>query len=84
MYYKLQEKLTETEKLMGIDPTRTRTKAVLKKLAILRNAIIMSNYRDETLRWEKVLHEIDRVYTQEFAVANRKDKLPSHFKSWDM
>ena len=82
--YKLQEELTETEKLMGIDPTKTRTKAVLKKLAILRNAIIMSNYRDEILRWEKVLHEIDRVYTQEFAVANRRDKLPSHFKSWDM
>ena len=82
--YKLQEKLTETEKLMGIDPTKQRTKAVLKKLAILRNAIIMSNYRDETLRWSMVLHKIDKVYTHEYAVANRQDKLHMHFKSWDM
>ena len=50
----------QSEKLMGIDPTKTRTKAVLKKLAILRNAIIMSNYRDEVLRWETVLHKVDQ------------------------
>ena len=82
--YKLHEELTDTEKLMGIDPTKLRTKATLKRLAILRNAIIMSNFRDEVLRWERVLHEVDKVYTCEFAVANRRDKLPSHFKSWDM
>lgn len=58
----LEEKLTDCEKMMGIDPTKTRTKAVLKKLAILRNAIIMSSYRDEVLRWETVLEKIDRCY----------------------
>ena len=79
----LKEKLTDCEKMMGIDPTKTRTKAVLKKLAILRNAIIMSNYRDEVLRWETVLEKIDRCYVSEYAVANRQDKLPKHFKSWD-
>ena len=82
--YKLQEQLTQCEKLMGIDPKKTRTKAVLKKLAILRNAIIMSNYRDEVLRWETVLHKVDQVYVSEFAVANRREKLVNHFRSWDM
>ena len=82
--YKLQQPLTDTEKIMGIDPTKSRTKAVLKKLAILRNAIIMSNYRDEVLRWEIFLHKVDQVYLSEFAVANRNEKLPNHFKSWDM
>ena len=82
--FNLQEELTETERLMGIDPTKVRTKAILKKLAILRNVIVMSNYHEEIPRWEKVLHEIDRVYVLEFAVANQRDKLPSHFKSWGM
>ena len=82
--YKLKQALTPTEKLMGIDPTKTRTKAVLKKLAILRNAIIMCNYRDEVLRWEVFLHKVDQVYLHEFAVANKNEKLPNHFKSWDM
>ena len=79
----LKDKLTDCEKMMGIDPTMTRTKAVLKKLTILRNAIIMSNYRDEVLRWETVLEKIDKCYVSEYAVANRQDKLPKHFKSWD-
>ena len=82
--YKLQHPLTPTEKLMGIDPTTIRTKAVLKKLAILRNAIIMCNYRDEVLRWEIFLHKVEQVYLHEFAVANKNEKLPNHFKSWDM
>ena len=69
---------------MGIDPTTIRTKAVLKKLAILSNAIIMSNYRDEVLRWEMLLHKVDQVYLSEFAVANSNEKLPNNFKSWDM
>ena len=46
--------------------------------------IIMSNYRDEVLRWEIFLHKVDQVYLSEFAVANRNEKLPNHFKSWDM
>ena len=82
--YSLKENLTDCEKIMGIDPTKARTKAVLKKLAILRNAIIMSNYRDEILRWEMVLAKIDKVYVNEYAVAYRQEKLPMHFKSWDM
>ena len=69
---------------MGIDPTTIRTKAVLKKLAILSNAIIMSNYRDEVLRWEMLLHKVDQVYLSEFAVANSNENFPNNFKSWDM
>ena len=40
-------------------PTKRRTKPMLKKLSILRNAIIMSNYRDEYLRWEMVTKTVD-------------------------
>ena len=81
--FKLKEGLSNCEKIMGIDPTKTRTKAILKKLAILRNCIIMSNFRDETVRWEMVLAKIEQVYVQEYAVANRQERLPMHFKSWD-
>ena len=81
--FKLKEGLSDCEKIMGIDPTKTRTKAILKKLAILRNCIIMSNFRDETVRWEMVLAKIEQVYVQEYAVANRQERLPMHFKSWD-
>ena len=45
---------------MGIYPTKSRTKAVLKKLAILINAIIMSTEMIN-LRWEMVLAKIDKV-----------------------
>ena len=69
---------------MGIDPTIQRTKGVLKKLAILRNAIIMANYRDEVLRWPMVLNKIDKVYVLEYAIADRQEKLSMHFSSWDM
>ena len=69
---------------MGIDPTVQRTKAVLKKLAILRHAIITHNYRDEVLRWPMVLHKVEQEYLREYGVANKRDKLSSHFKSWDM
>ena len=84
--FRLQENLSECEKLMGIDPTIQRTKGVLKKLAILRNAILMSNYREEVLRWPMVLNKIDKVYVLEYAIADRdrQEKLPSHFSSWDM
>ena len=82
--YKLEDPLTECERKMGIDPTKTRTKAILKKLAILRNAIQKYNYRDEALRWQMYLHIVDQVYLSEFAVAYRNDKLPNHFKSWNM
>ena len=28
--------------------------------------------------------EVEQVYLHEFAVANKNEKLPNHFKSWDM
>jgi len=82
--YKLKDNLTETEMLMGIDPTVQRTKAVLKKLSILRHAIITHNHRDEVLRWSMVLHKVEQEYLREYGVANKRDKLSSHFKSWNM
>ena len=45
---------------------------------------VLPNYRDEILRWEMVLAKIEKVYVNEYAVANRQEKLPMHFKSWDM
>ena len=82
--YKLRENLSECEELIGIDLMIQRTKGVLKKLAILRNVIIMSNYRYEVLQWPMVLNSIDKVYVLEYAIADRQEKLPLLFSSWDM
>lgn len=82
--YDLTSKLSNIEKLMGIDPTIKRSISIYKKLNILRKAIIQSNHHDEVLRWNRVLHKIDLVYVQEYSIANKNDKIPQHFKAWGM
>ena len=57
---------------------------ILKKLAILRREVLLHNHRDEVLRWPTVIKKIEDVYVQEYAIADKNDKLPAHFKSWDM
>ena len=51
---------------------------------MLRRAIIQYNYRDDVLRWNGVLNKIDQVYIQEYAIASKNEKMPQHFKAWDM
>ena len=81
--FDLSTRISDTEKLMGIDPTIPRSISTYKRLNILRRAIMRSNYRDEVLRWEKVLQKIDELYVKEYAIADKNDRLPQHFKAWD-
>ena len=81
--YELTEKLSDCEKIMGIDPNVKRSTAFYKRLNILRRTILQFNFRDEVLRWEAVLDKIDQAYVQEYSIADKNDTLAQHFKAWD-
>ena len=72
------------EKVIGIDPSCNREQLTLKKLNILRKCIYDHNHRDEEIVWEMVLHRIDRIYTIEYCIADRNNKLASHLKHWNV
>ena len=80
--YKLVEKLTELEKLIGVDPGVDRPKLILKKLGILRRIIYQSNHKDEKPRWNSFLDLVEKVYTYEYAIADRNGKILQHLKFW--
>ena len=81
--FKLDRKLTEKEKLLGVDPFAQLTKLLKKKLSILRRLIYQFNHRDEKLRWNMYLEAVDRVYTLEYAIADRNGRVPQHLKHWE-
>ena len=81
--YKLEVKLSKAEKLIGIDPAVKRSKVVHKKLSILRREIYLHNHRDECLRWGQFLDFVDRVYTIEYGIADRRDRVQHHLKIWE-
>ena len=80
--YKLVEKLTDLEKLIGVDPSCDRPKLIMKKLGILRRMIYQSNHNDEKPRWNMFLELVDKVYTYEYAIADTNGKILQHFKIW--
>ena len=59
---KLSEKLTDLEKIIGLDPKVERGKLITKKLGILRRLIYQCNHRDEKPRWEAFLDKVDVIY----------------------
>ena len=83
-YHGLDTKLTTVEKLIGYDPQVDRKKIILKKLNILRRAIHSYNHKDETLRWDVYQDLVDRVYTIEFSISERNDKILQHLEHWEM
>ena len=68
---------------MGIDPEMGRPKLILKKLGILRRMIYLSNHRDEQPRWGIFLDLIEKVYTMEYSIAERNDRILQHLKFWE-
>ena len=82
-YHNLADQLTDKEKMIGIDPTMERKKIVNKKLNILRRAIHSYNHKDETLRWGAYQDLVERVYTIEYAIADRNEKVPQHLLHWE-
>ena len=81
--YKLTDRLTDLEKLLGVDPSSNRPKLIMKKLGILRRMLYQSNHKDEKPRWNTFLELVDKVYTYEYAIADRNGKIPQHFKIWE-
>jgi hypothetical protein len=81
--YKLNEKLSELEKLIGIDPRIERSLITIKRLSILRKQLYDFNHQDIKLRWEMFINRVDEIYVIEYAIADRNDKLPLHLKIWD-
>jgi hypothetical protein len=85
--YKLNEKLTELEKLIGIDSSIERSLITIKRLSILRKPLYDFNHQDIKLRWEMFINRVDEIYVIEYAIeyaiADRNDKLPLHLKIWD-
>ena len=81
--FKLAEKLSELEKLIGVDPTKNRPKLIMKKLSILRRMIYQSNHKDEKPRWGKFLDLQEKIYTYEYAIADRNGKILQHLKHWE-
>ena len=60
-----------------------RSKVVHKKLSILRREIYLHNHRDECLRWGQFLDFVDRIYTIEYGIADRRDRVQHHLKIWE-
>jgi hypothetical protein len=81
--FKLNEKLSELKKLIGIDPLIERSLIVIKRLNILRKQLYDFNHQEIKLRWEMFLNRVDEIYIIEYAIADRSDKLPLHLKIWD-
>ena len=81
--FKLNRKLSEKEKLLGVDPNIHMSKLLIKKLSILRRLIYQFNHRDEKLRWNMFLEVVDRTYTIEYAIADRNGRVPQHLKHWE-
>ena len=80
---KLTEKLTDLEKIIGIDPKVERGKLIMKKLGILRRLIYQCNHRDEKPRWEAFLDKVDVIYTYEYSIADRNGLILKHLLLWE-
>ena len=81
--FKMDRKLTDIEKLIGMDPNQYMSKLLRKKLSILRRSIYQKNHKDEKLRWQMFLDTIERVYVAEYAIADRNGRVLQHLKHWE-
>ena len=80
---KLTEKLTDLEKIIGMDPKVERGKLIRKKLGILRRLVYQCNHRDEKPRWEAFLDKVDVIYTFEYGIADRNGQILKHLLLWE-
>ena len=69
--------------MIGVDPTISRPKLILKKLSILRRMIYQCNHKDEKPRWGQFMELIEKIYTYEYAIADSNGKVFQHLKHWD-
>jgi hypothetical protein len=69
--FKLSEKLSDLEKLIGMDPLIERSLIMIKRLNILRKQCNDFTHQDIKLRWEMFLYRVDEIYIIEYAIADR-------------
>jgi hypothetical protein len=67
--FKLNEQLSELEKLIGMDPLIERSLIMIKRLNILRTQLYDFNHQDIKLRWEMFLNRVDEIYIIKYAIA---------------
>jgi hypothetical protein len=83
-HYKLQTRLTDCEKLIGVDTNVSRTRLQLKKLNILRKCMYDAVHAEVILRWENVLKSVDNLYIIEYAIADQNGTILKHLKNWEL
>jgi hypothetical protein len=82
--YKLENKLSECEKLIGFDTNIERSKLQLKQLNILRKCMYDAVHAQVILKWEEVLKSVDNMYIIEYAIAEKSDQIAKHLKNWEL
>ena len=45
--------------------------------------IYQSNHKDEKPRWGQFLDLVEKIYTYEYAIAERNGKVFQHLKHWE-
>jgi hypothetical protein len=82
--YKLENKLSECEKLIGFNTNIERSKLQLKQLNILRKCMYDAVHAQVILKWEEVLKSVDNMYIIEYAIAEKSDQIAKHLKNWEL
>jgi exonuclease III len=80
----LREKLSDVEKLCGIDTALKRHCLTIKKINILRKFVYDCNTHEEIPKWEAFSGLLNRIYQLEKDIAARKGKLSTHFRLWQI
>ena len=79
--YNLEE-ISSLERLIGYDPEIKRSKLIMKKIGLLRKVIYQCNHRGDKPRWDNFLDLVEKVYTYEYAIADKNDRVLQHLKVW--
>ena len=75
--------ISNLEKIIGLDLEIQRSKLEMKKLGILRQMIYSCNHKGEVPRWEMYVDQVEKVYTYEYAIADRNGRVLQHLKVWE-
>ena len=54
----------------------------MKKIGLLRKVIYQCNHRGDKPRWDNFLDLVEKVYTYEYAIADKNDRILQHLKVW--
>lgn len=81
--YGIKSAISDAEKLIGLNPVGGHTFINQKRFCILRKYIYDSNRHDTRPTWEGYMELVDRIYTYEYSIADKKDKPLKHLQIWE-